>query len=471
MPMSNRRNNSSSNNGGSGSGGITQTIRSHLNFQDDRKWKEFSNRRLELIDHFKLSDKKASEQDDLIKNIANILRIEFNYPLENLSDFDKLVRAAVQSVRRNRKRSSKSRLKNDRFVSMNEKSDLMLKQNFTEMASNKVGLNTVIMSTPPTAPLPTLSVSNNKDQILGQQEQQQPQNSPTENQQPSKTPPPVTVVASTAKFQISDSVTKKILNFIDKSKTCLRLSNNDPQIHEDNLLILGQSSIMSSISFVLERFFNDLPSNSIMYLLEKLQSVDTISKILKSIGFQLKDVMILNDTLASNLFYKLVGSCIKDFGFDQLVYIIGEIFHEIILKEYPLISTQISKLTIESLIAPTLSIIPSNADQEFNKKVVLKYNDKFFNFTYSPISSAPPTFMEILSNGKSAFELNTIGKQLRLKTKDREIVNDEELESLFNSNSNEIELELYYFEEKAVSPAPSNSVPRKKPMMEFTPLL
>ncbi|OBA25456.1 Vhr1-domain-containing protein [Hanseniaspora valbyensis NRRL Y-1626] len=85
--------------------GTTYKIREQLQFLDNKKWKLFSTRRLELIDRFKLFEKKASEQDCNIERIANILRTEFDYSIEHQLDFEKLVTAAVQSVRRNRKRS------------------------------------------------------------------------------------------------------------------------------------------------------------------------------------------------------------------------------------------------------------------------------------------------------------------------------------------------------------------------------
>jgi len=85
--------------------GTTYKIRESLQFLDNKKWKLFSTRRLELIDRFKLFEKKASEQDCNIERIANILRTEFDYSIEHQVDFEKLVTAAVQSVRRNRKRS------------------------------------------------------------------------------------------------------------------------------------------------------------------------------------------------------------------------------------------------------------------------------------------------------------------------------------------------------------------------------
>ncbi|SCU95856.1 LAME_0F13784g1_1 [Lachancea meyersii CBS 8951] len=89
--------------------GTTRKIREQLNFTDERRWKQFSGRRLELIEKFKLSERKASEQDKNVSQIATILRTEFGYPLSSTPEFEKLVTAAVQSVRRNRKRSTKQR--------------------------------------------------------------------------------------------------------------------------------------------------------------------------------------------------------------------------------------------------------------------------------------------------------------------------------------------------------------------------
>ncbi|CUS23273.1 LAQU0S09e01068g1_1 [Lachancea quebecensis] len=91
------------------SSGTTHKIRKQLNFTDERRWKQFSCRRLELIEKFGLGERKASEQDKSIRQIATILRTEFGYPLSSSSEFEKLVTAAVQSVRRNRKRSSKTK--------------------------------------------------------------------------------------------------------------------------------------------------------------------------------------------------------------------------------------------------------------------------------------------------------------------------------------------------------------------------
>lgn len=88
--------------------GVTHAIREKLNFHDERLWKRFSARRLELIDTLDLSSRKASEQELEIRRVSEMLRLEFDYPASYTSDFNKLVRAAIQSVRRNRKRSSKT---------------------------------------------------------------------------------------------------------------------------------------------------------------------------------------------------------------------------------------------------------------------------------------------------------------------------------------------------------------------------
>lgn len=102
--------------------GTTYKIRESLQFLDNKKWKLFSTRRLELIDRFKLFEKKASEQDCNIERIANILRTEFDYSIEHQVDFEKLVTAAVQSVRRNRKRSKNLNMQSGANISSDQES-------------------------------------------------------------------------------------------------------------------------------------------------------------------------------------------------------------------------------------------------------------------------------------------------------------------------------------------------------------
>lgn len=90
--------------------GMTQLIRTKLRFTDESLWKRFSARRLELIDTLALSERKASEQDASIRKVAHTLLKEYGYDESNMGDFERLVRAGIQSVRRNRKRLPKSKV-------------------------------------------------------------------------------------------------------------------------------------------------------------------------------------------------------------------------------------------------------------------------------------------------------------------------------------------------------------------------
>ncbi|CCH43167.1 hypothetical protein BN7_2714 [Wickerhamomyces ciferrii] len=420
----------SSGSGGSGSGsggqGITQAIRNHLGFNDDKKWKEFSNRRLELIDKFNLSYRKASEQDDAIKQIANLLRTEFGFPQDTLMDFDKLVRAAVQSVRRNRKRSSRSRIHNDRFI-LNEKLQEQHELQHQNHIQNTMGVNTLLANATGS------NASNTTNTTTDTTPSDSHQTSPNPTNNILQLPP----IKSIPQITISPFNKNKLLQSIQKSKTCASISNNDPDLHIDNLINLGNSIISASAAFVLERFFQDLSNDSINYLYQQITSTITISKILKSLGVTTQELIILSDFQTSQLLAKLLGGIVKDFGFDSTCYDLAEIFHEVILNQYPLVATQVQKITNESLVAPTLSVIPKEADKEVTKNVQLSYGDKNLNFIFKPISTAPPTLLEILENGKIAFKIEKNTSLLSLKnfTNNEIISNDEKLEKLFKQDS------------------------------------
>ncbi|ODV83374.1 hypothetical protein CANARDRAFT_188700, partial [[Candida] arabinofermentans NRRL YB-2248] len=87
--------------------GTTSLIRKKLDFNDEIQWKRFSSRRLQLVETLSLSSKKASEQDNEIRICAKTLMHEFKFKDSTLPEFDKLVRMAIQSARRNKKRSQK----------------------------------------------------------------------------------------------------------------------------------------------------------------------------------------------------------------------------------------------------------------------------------------------------------------------------------------------------------------------------
>ncbi|CCF59974.1 hypothetical protein KAFR_0I01940 [Kazachstania africana CBS 2517] len=83
------------------------SIRKQLNFHDDKKWKNFIDRRLELINQHNLGFLKASQQRSKVNYIADILRVEYGYPESTSLLFEKLVINGIQSIRRNRKRCIK----------------------------------------------------------------------------------------------------------------------------------------------------------------------------------------------------------------------------------------------------------------------------------------------------------------------------------------------------------------------------
>lgn len=401
--------------GDSKGAGVTKSIREFLNFTDNARWKEFSNRRLELIDKFNLSSKKASEQDNDIKSIAIILRDEFGYPVDTTNEFDKLVRAAVQSVRRNRKRSSRARINHNRFIIVEENNPVQI--------PIQLPVQLPVPLPPLTPPVQAATAPIAEEISL-----------PSIN----------SVLTNTENEYLPNSAPKKkLLKQIQNSKTCLLLSNNSTDINEDNLLNLGKSIVSASISFVLERFFQDISNSSIKYLFEKLNDDLTLSKILKSLSLNSIEVLNLNNKQATNLFFKLIGCCVKDFGFDINCYNLCEIFHEIILNDYPLISTQIKKISKESLIMPLLSMKPIDTNKEIFKTVKIKYNNKFLEFKFYPISNSPPTFLELISNCKIAFNIKKTNS-FRLKFNNFDIFDDFELEKIFKDlDLNYLEFELY----------------------------
>lgn len=233
-----------------------------------------------------------------------------------------------------------------------------------------------------------------------------------------------------------------LLNYIHKSKSCLSLSNNDTTLHEDNLFHLGMSIITASSCFILERYFNDLPTESVNYLSEKLQSTANLAKTVKALGFFSSDVMVLSDVQATSLLAKLIGCCVKDFGFDPITYTLSEIFHEVVLNEYPLTATQVNKITAESLYTPLMPIKPKEADVEVSKEVKLQYGHRVLDFKYAPLSSAPPTYLELLENGRVAFGIQDL-KSLRLRYEGQDISEDA-LDKLFKDlERRKIVLELY----------------------------
>lgn len=85
----------------------TLALRQKLGFHDDAVWKQFCVKRLNIIHTLHLGSRKASEQEEEIKHVASSLCKEYGYHPSFELDFEKLIIAGVQSVRRNHRRPSR----------------------------------------------------------------------------------------------------------------------------------------------------------------------------------------------------------------------------------------------------------------------------------------------------------------------------------------------------------------------------
>lgn len=392
--------------------GTTHKIRQQLNFTDEKRWKQFSSRRLELIDKFGLSERKASEQDDNIRQIANMLREEFNYPITAINEFEKLVTAAVQSVRRNRKRSKKryeSAMSNKMtkidsgFSSSNSNSS----SNSSSTASSPIQHKNVELYTSTNQlPLPSTSTSHHPLQLQQKQQHNTGLRSPllsphtqhnnnkivslpvatsttTKNIIPHMHTPPPTITSSSASSSTSTSANNTIsllppvqdqyimtirslcfdlinikLQSINKFNTTINVNNKVPNFLSDkiihkvqnsrtfisfinhnwqdkaqlkliesslkNLEVLGEMSTKASISFVVEKYFQDSTNN------EEKFSIDFQKQLSIILFNQLFNFPTIATYIQIKFFYFIIGVIVKDYGFDSTLYPLNEIIHHLI---------------------------------------------------------------------------------------------------------------------------------------------
>ncbi|CAI4064665.1 hypothetical protein SKDZ_09G1070 [Saccharomyces kudriavzevii ZP591] len=369
--------------------GATHKIRELLNFNDEKKWKQFSSRRLELIDKFQLSQYKASEQDQNIKQIATILRTEFGYPVSCSKEFEKLVTAAVQSVRRNRKRSKKryalSIANGTNSISSNSTSDDEISPSIYQHSHSEF---------PPSSNhttdfqfsnkfQPLMSFQNNNETILPNvNDQNDPSPSLTSTQQKYNdivtmlVHDLVTNVVPLSEQALKDPYTgpnlshfatsslghqpniatnmpidstvpfflrEKLLLQIQRSRTCQDISQAAGSIDlYANLEILGEMSIRMSIAFVIERFFSNLVSSSMKYITSKTCSPENLALLSQRLFGSATRHNLSHFPAAQvqlRLLYLVIGGIVKDFGFDPTLYPLSEIIHHIVMVQYPLASS------------------------------------------------------------------------------------------------------------------------------------
>ncbi|AET39391.1 uncharacterized protein Ecym_4329 [Eremothecium cymbalariae DBVPG len=505
--------------------GTTHRIREQLNFKDNKKWKQFSSRRLELIDKFGLSERKASEQDDNIRQIATILRTEFGYPVSSAAEFEKLVTAAVQSVRRNRKRCTKTRSggaskrHGGNISSGGLSSGSDMEDNFSRISSPILTSNNSVTSTASSSfqpiqsmstlpvlqpkpvriaaarsmkleqytstnggnmtvktihklinynellsnvlsdlvhnqiPLKDQSTNDNNSELaelavftqqsnllslaLASSKDTNNSNSSTSSEQDQQNQRHGPEFSNNETIQYF--LREKILVHIQKSKTCTELSMNSqlPE-HSMNLCMLGDSCIRAALSFVIERFFSNLDSSSVEYIFSNLTSLQQLAsistKLFASSTSTNMNILPLESKLT--LLQLVIGSIVKDFGFDPCIYPLGEIFHDTILRQYPL-ACNASSSSEKTAILTTVSMKPQLANQDINRKVLLKFQEKEQRFTFPLLSNGPPTISEILENSRHLFQISSNSGRLALYHKGHIIKDDTKLATILNQFTSE----------------------------------
>jgi hypothetical protein len=373
--------------------GITHAIRSRLDFLDERLWKRFSARRLELIDTLDLSKKKASEQEDQIREVANLLRVEFDYPLECYPDFDKLVRVAIQSVRRNRKRLYRSK-RDDASESPEAKRVKMYASSTAEVSpvetmspadirysGARLPAGTHAPPPPPPPPPPAASdVQLFLSQILRLNSDSQED---AEREYPrskhflvldrsrvaidsmvqprigrERVLPPIVPLSAARPFAGAATLAEfsaapprswshplavapgtaasgcaALVSLIERSLTCLQ-STSAPTA---NLELLGRAIVTCAIAVLFEKSFAKLNATSVEYLREKLAQERLLARMFRELDPPAVSSIALSDEAAVCTLCTLLGGCAKDFGVDAVVLPLCEVLWGTVLREYPLV--------------------------------------------------------------------------------------------------------------------------------------
>lgn len=349
--------------------GATSIIRDKLGFKDEAMWKRFSSRRLQLVESLSMSSKKASEQDEEIKICAKTLMKEFGFPHDTLPEFDKLVRLAIQSVRRNKRRSEKrlaSKLEtltsddevNNKRIKLDDENDLS-----SNPSSNR--LNDEIRNNNHNNVVDFSSYTNIDNEKNVQHSDNHTNSKENDDNNSNSTRlhdklydtrvainqlvspiieqdqlPSLKRLNENPQFTKSSKI---ILHFIKQSKTCFEFSRVSNSEYSNNgkftlLEEFGSNCISTAVLFTLEKWFDHLSPDSSSYIKLRLKSDLTLGLIIKNLDNSSTEVNRLSNYVASQLYKKFIGACVKDFGFDSILNPLCDIFHGIILRDYPIIT-------------------------------------------------------------------------------------------------------------------------------------
>lgn len=413
-------------------GGVTQSIREKLNFQDEKLWKRFSSRRLDLIDSMALSSKKASEQDVEISNVANTLREEYGYPPETAADFDRLVRAGIQSVRRNRKRVPRFK-RSSHVVSQGHHPQRV---NFLAAMAGPMhphhgapshgpdhssAPHNNGVATPPPVMSPVKRHRSEEDASVALQSLRYQQQAHGRTTLPSVTSLSLGIPAEHLKIACD-----RFLSFVARSH-----SGKEPP--SSNLEALGRGLLESAVAFMLERH---QPKDKHDSLRDKLLSEQTTAHVVQTLS--LRPQPAPGTSSASPFFHNLIGGCAKDFGFDAIVHALGNIYLELVPQYVggPVAGGGVTSHTPHNASAPPRfgPTLPGY------KAVTFRFMDKKMDFSFS-VNETPPTLYELLENGIKTFHIMVEDKVLHIRShEDRELVkSDYDVKMVFSRPSVDVE--------------------------------
>ena len=476
----------------------TKTIRKELGFDDDETWKQFSTRRHQLIETFKLGDEKASDQNGNISQVANILRTEFHYPLSRAVYFEKLVIAGIQCTRRNKQRSLKrqnkkvSKIDKDSTLSpvQNHKQErlaqrIIKQENITDthiLPEKAVVSDTITVEQTRKVKISDRAITSSiessghrlsdhntenekcnpvydtrydsiiryvlldvihKDIPISEQKKKSSHIEPDLSGFLTNCEPDMeSLISMQPKSEIPFSLKEKLLRSIEISKTCSEIAKSHNSLNDyKTLFSLGKSVYNTAVNFVVEKFKP--------YQVEKLDFVNEISseiKFVSDLSLQLfrsttkHDISNdLSDISLAMLFVLTIGSLIKDFGFDPVLYPLSEMVMQHIMINYPFQEPKSKQpsppnnLSHNShTVLMTLPIDPKKASQEVYKTVIIKYGMKEQNFRFPLLSNGPPTVMEIVQNCRTLFNISNLNRSsLGLFNEGKLITDDEHLSTLF----------------------------------------
>lgn len=419
-----------------GTSGVTQSIRAKLNFFDDNKWKRFSARRLELIDKLGLSSRKASEQDDMINEVSEKLRIEYGFPPENHADFDKLVRAAIQSVRRNRKRTQRTLNRNDpglkrRRSSLDPVANKLQPLEYLN-APDRLSI-AALVSTPGQHSTPATIVNNSHGSAT-----------PHSSKDSDNSLPPLSKLSLSYRDNFFFSSIDRLGALL---RSCSDTISTSTKGDGANLEFLGSAVLSSAVGLAIER-----------KAITNGPLAESIRRILLSYAITAALVKSLGQGTLSGLNQKL-ALCAMEYGFDPTINCLTNVFYEFVClngEERLVDSSNLERLQSlfpmnrcpEATVPPsTVSSVASTTTryqpQPDVRPVTLRFQDQKFDFTYNPRANSPPTIGELIDNGRSAFKIGP-HRALNIKNANRGgrlLVTDSDVAEAFTEMH--IDLELF----------------------------